>query len=794
MTSGTTRRLTIFAVLLALALLAPGALARPPVPNRDAAESTAGQDISDLATDPTGRFSTAVVVYDAAKGITPGGIGLPGTGGNTPARKDVYACDFGPATQPRAGSGCTGINQAPATGSNGRPQAVDVTTYAGANGLVPVYAIAGPGDTLTYWSHISTTHRWLRAHEGVPVTNVSVSPDGTRVAAGLTPANPATPGKLVLYDADGKLLWDLELRGVDNAAAKPTALAFSRDGSLLVVGTDKGLLFVNPKGAKPASLQGLSPVETAPVRSIVVASDGRAVTVGTTLNLYHILLQNGKPLADAIWNRAMNEGVTSVAMSLDGQRFAAASGNRISFYRATGSILVAEQTPGAHDAGAFVSDVAYDAGGNLLVAVAGDSVLGFGPDRTTPLWTFKATDAANGGLDGPLRKVTLSDGGERIVVAGRTKFMAYTNVVSASAAFGQGGATARPGVATIAAFTVTNTGSLPDNYTFIVRRPVAWSGANPDNLALDPDRSGVANVTIEVPPGTAPGVYPVSVEVRSRALNGVAATATLNVTLPRSVGLSLEGADERITLRQGGDRTVPLTIRNVGNAEGVVNLSVLQSVSGGAAWTARFNREQITVPAGGSADVELLVAAPADAASGVRNILTIRAREGADVEAVRTLIAYIDARFEIDLSATNKSLEFVGGESQFLGVTIRNVGNTEDTYNVTYAISPDIAAGDWKVTLGEDLKVTLGQGASRTLSVPVRPAVAEPRDATLTIRALSQNSVDAVVEEEYSILLSSRPVETTPEEENGIPGPAPLLVLALVGLAALCARRRGGSP
>lgn len=800
MLSGSSRRLTCV-IFLALVLLAPLGASRPPAPNRDAPEGTGGQDITDLGLDASGRFATAVVVYDAAKlNTNPGGI--LGGGSSSTTKRDVYVCDLGPVSQPRAGAGCRGINHGGTNAqANGATQAVDVVSYQGTSGLVSVYVVAGPGEMVSFFAQSSDTARW--SHKlGAPVVNASISPDGSRVVAAVAPTGVNAQGRIVLYDTEGRYRWEYNLTDAQGTPAKPTSLAFSRDGRVLAVGTTRGVLFFDPQGNKPTRLADLGPLDTnaVPVVKVALSRNGDAVVVGTADGLYYAPLVELRPTTGSVWNRGVSGGVTDVAMSLDGKRFAAASGSRITFYRAIGGVLLAEQVPDSHDAGATVADLAYDANGELLLAVAGDTVLGFGPTRHTPLWTFKATEAARGGLDAPLRKVAVSDAGDRIVVAGRTKFMAYTSQASATAAFGSGPApTVLPSTPLQLGFTLTNTGSLPDNYTAVVKRPVGWTGSNPDNVALDPDASAVLNLTVEAPAGTAPGLYPLQVEVRSRVTGGVVANAFINLSLPRSVVLTVETTEDTILLdpASGRERTVPVTIRNNGNAEGVVNVSVEQSVSRGASWPIRLDEQQVRIPAGGEADVEMIVAAPADSASGTRNVVTLVATEGSESRATRVVTAYVDGKFGAELTASNASLEFRPGESRTLTVTLRNTGNTDDTFNVTYALTPNLARDDWKVTLAEDLKVSLAQGASRTISIAIRPGAAEPRDATLTIRAVSQSD-PGNAERTTDVLLTSRPADDEDDAPGGggddkslLPGPALPAVLAALVLAGILLRRGG---
>lgn len=800
MLSGSSRRLTC-AIFIALVLLAPLGASRPPAPNRDAPEGTGGQDITDLGLDASGRFATAVVVFDATKlNTNPGGL-LGGGGSSTSTKRDIYVCDLGPVSQPRAGAGCRGLNHAGTNAqANGLVQAIDVVAYQGTTGLVPVYVVAGPGEMVSFFAQSSDTARW--SHKlGAPVVNASISPDGSRVVAAVSPAGVNAQGRIVVYDTDGRYRWEYNLTDSQGNVAKPTSLAFSRDGRVLAVGTTRGVLFFDPQGARPTKLSDLGPLDTngVPVVKVALSRTGDAVALGTTDGIYFAPLVDLRPTVGAVWNRGVSGGVTDVAMSLDGKRFAAASGSRVTFYRAIGGVLLAEQVPESYDAGAPVADLAYDAAGELLLAVAGDTVLGFGSARHTPLWTFKATEPARGALDAPLRKVALSDAGDRIVVAGRTKLMAYTSQALATAAFGSGPApTVLPSTPLKLGFTLTNTGSLPDNYTAVVKRPVGWTGTNPDNVALDPDASSVLNLTVEAPAGTAPGLYPLQVEVRSRATGGVIANAFINLSLPRSIVLQVETAEETVLLdpASGRERTVPVTIRNNGNAEGLVNVSVRQDVTRGPSWPIRLSEQQVRVPAGGEADVEMIVAAPNEASSGTRNVITIEAREGSQAEATRVLTAYVDAKFGGELTSANSSLEVRPGESRTLSVTLRNTGNTDDTFNVTYTITPALARDDWKVTLAEDLKVSLAQGATRTLSIAIRPGSAEPRDATLALRAVSQSD-PGNAETTVDVLLTLRAADDDAppgggdDEGNPLPGPSVPALLAVLAAAGLLLRRGG---
>ncbi|HET6399169.1 MAG TPA: NEW3 domain-containing protein, partial [Candidatus Thermoplasmatota archaeon] len=616
-----------------LVLLVPSVAAAPPATNLPSAFSLGGQDVSDLAMDPSGQYVAGVVMVDPTR-LVP----LPGQ----TRTDDIYPCHFGPPSSAFTGSGCRspGLQHGTSrrTTQLSARQAVDYTSFF-SGGLVARYAVAGPSDTLSLWSTISDTPEWeIQVPGNQAVVNVSLSPDAGRVLAATVP--PSGAGRILMYNgtasdgATGVLMWDYNFTDT-----RPSSMDYARSGAVAAVGTTVAGATVTPEvfvlkpiTRKPILGQEIHRFSAAgDVNHVLLSASGAALVVGTAQGVHYVPIDTatGKP-ADIRSFTQLPGGAQRVALSLDGERFAAASGSKIHFFRFLGGTLISERVGTEFDAGAPVADLAYDATGDLLVAIAGTRVYGFGETRTTPIWSFDASEGANGGLDGPLRKVVVSDGGERIVVAGKTKLMPYRTLLSATATFVQAQRLeVRPASNVQLSITVTNKGSLPDNYTFGTRFPPGWNGVSPSMVHLNPEESAVVNLSLDVPAGQAPGFYGVEVDVRSEAAQRlgrektIVATPALNLTVPRSIVLNVTTADDRIpSLRQGGEITIPVTVRNRGNAEGVVNLSTTQVLSRGTPWPLRFDAEQVSVPAGGERTVSLIVTAPADAASGDRNDIT----------------------------------------------------------------------------------------------------------------------------------------------------------------------------
>jgi len=295
--------------------------------------------------------------------------------------------------------------------------------------------------------------------------------------------------------------------------------------------------------------------------------------------------------------------------------------------------------------------------------------------------------------------------------------------------------------------------------------------------------------------------------VRSQLLFDQGASKTslagpgVNFTIPRAVVLNVTTSDDRLPpLRVGGDITEPVTIRNLGNAEAVVNLSATQIVSRGAQWPVRFDTDHdIRIAAGGEVTVSMIVSAPSDAASGDRDDITILAREGRPgvdaviSDATKLVTVYVDPHFGSELSSLNASFEFLPGELKQIPVTIQNSGNTEDTYNVTFTITPATFQNDWRVTLDHD-HFTIPRGERRTIILTVRPGVSNPREATLLVKAASKGSGET---ETSTITLSlAGKLPPTTASHNPIPDVAPALAAGIVAVAALVrrGRRPGGRP
>lgn len=818
MIDGSSWRIAVLVVLL----LAPFAAAAPPAPILTTPSPTDGQEITDFAMEPSGQYAAAVVSVDTASV----GSGLPLGTNPTPTKADVYSCDFAPATSPGSAQNClSGRQTYEPTNAQRAIQSIAATSFPLSGGLTARFAVGGPHNVVSFWSSTQPSSPRLSARAVGPggdeaVTDVAITPNGTRVIAATEPALSATggQGKIIVYEATTSLQekWNFTVTDGNGqtGGTRVRAMDHARTGRYLVVGTTPAsgassgaiLFFDASVNARPSPIPGRDSIEGS-VTDLELSDNGNALIVGATSGIYYYELPAGLPDANRLpWGRnPSGSGASAVAISRDGERFAAAFGDTVHFYRHINDSRVAEEIGQGYSTGSPVTDLSYDGKGRLLVAISGTRVFGFAPNVTEPIWSFDATQAQFGGLDGPLKKVEVSEGAERVVVAGKTRVMPYaTRVAATLVSTSDTTMTATPGSTTRLALRATNTGSLEDELYFVVSRPHTgpqpWGGLNPEPVALLPDSSNtqgwsLVNLTIDVPPGHQPGTFPVTIDVRSRALQNASrdtplATLRIDFVIPRSVQLAVDVEAETLSIVKGTQRLLPVTIKNVGNADGVVNLSIDQDTSRGSPWSARLDESQISLAAGSERTLELEINAPADAADGERNALTIVAREGA-YQVTRTLTVFVDPEWGVTLEASNATLEFTARAPQVITLSVHNTGNTADKYNLTHAFEPPVAANDWKVTIAQ-AATDVPAGQRRNVGVTIEPLSAVPRAATLTLRAVSQSLLADAEDTEGVNLLFTEPVEEE-NDESFLPAPSPvLIVLVALAVALLAGRARGG--
>lgn len=777
--------------LFALALVVPGLVALAPVAHAKSPEVVfdapfaLNGDATGLAIDAAGRFAAVVVAVDQ----TSPPIGLPG--GVT--KNDVFAFDltatgllYDAVHRPEVRTG-----QLPAAQSVAFAAAED-------NPSVGRFVVGGPGNTVSRWNTRGETADWEKKAEASGHAKVvAISEDGRRVAAAVNGAT-GVSGRVFVYGDLGNYVWDVNITDATGTVGSPvTAMQFAREGNLLVIGHERGVSFLNPfSPTKPKAADIVTYATNGAVTALDVSRDGSWVVVGTADGSQGFVYYFPSTDRKQPWNRGFSSAISAVALSNDGKFFAAGTrAGDVHFFEQDAALVAKprsdnERIEKFNLAGKSVVRLDYDASGDTLVGATETEVAGFHVSRNSPIWRVTSATLS---LDGPLVGALIGDSGERVLVVSQREVTALRMVSSASVTVPEGLVRqAVPGDTVRFNLLVENTGSTTDTYTFKTSPPPGWTVDAVKPLTLLPDEKTTVQVNVTSPTGSSPGSSITRTTVESRALlaqgkSPVVKSLDLNVTLARIHNVRLESSERSIALDQGQEATYAFTIKNLGNADAVVNLTAAQAPSRGTSWRARFDPDQITVNPGGTATGTLLLTAPQDGADGDSNVVTIRARVGSASVTELTFTARVNPSFDFDVSANETTVFATPGRTSFVKLTIANTGNSDDTVNLT-ATLPESARQEWRATLDRDA-IDVPRGERRTVTLSVRSTARDALEAAVTIVAVSLGSG-----ERQTVVVSLEQATASESDESLwqrlTPAPAPFAFLLVVAALALFARRR----
>lgn len=743
-------------------------------------------DVTGLAMDAAGRFAAVVVAVDQT--ATP--IGLPGT----VSKNDVFAFDLT----------ATGLlydaQHAAAFRTAQLPAGQSVAFGAGISDPgIGRFAVGGPGNTVTLYNTRGETPLWEKKAEATGHAKaIATSSDGGRTAVAIN--NPTgTAGRVFVYDNLGRYVWDFNVTDVTGTSGSPvTVMQIARQGRLLVIGHAEGVTFLDPfSTTKPKGDQVVTYQTNGEVTSIDLSRDGAFVVVGTADGSQGFVYFFPSTDRKQPWNRGFSSAINTVAISNEGSFFAAGTrAGDVHFFEQDASLVAkprsdTEKLEKFNLAGKSVVKLDYDSTGSTLVATTEVEVAGFHLSRNSPIWRVTGASLS---LEDPLVGALVGDGGERVLVVSGREVTALKMASSATVEVPGGLVrSAVPGDTVRFDLVVSNTGSAPDTYTFKTSPPAGWTVDAVKPLTLLPDEKATVQVNVTSPTGSAPGSALTRATVESQALasqgkSPIVKTLDLNVTLARVHNLRIEAGERQISLDQGQEAAFAFTLKNLGNAEALVNLSVTQAPSRGSSWRARFDPDQISVPAGGGAVTgTLLLTAPSDGADGDSNVVTIRARVGSSSVTEHSFTARVNPSFEFALDANETSLVVQSGKSKIVKLTVSNTGNSDDTVNLTLSL-PEAARQNWNVKIDREA-IDVPRGEKRTVTLTVRSTTKDAPEAAVTVVAVSLGSGSR---ESLTISLESAVPDATERTlwQRLTPAPAPLTFLVILAALALVARRR----
>jgi uncharacterized membrane protein len=328
-----------------------------------------------------------------------------------------------------------------------------------------------------------------------------------------------------------------------------------------------------------------------------------------------------------------------------------------------------------------------------------------------------------------------------------------------------------PGATLTYKVTVKNTGNVPDNYSLTTSDNENWVRTiSPTLLTVPAGENRTATLSVTIPSdATHSRRDNVRVVATSQADNAVSASGNCiaHAVIIRKVEISIFPTSA--SGAPGATLTYTVAVKNAGNIFDNYDLTVADNMG----WRTTLSPTSLAMHAGENRTATLSVTIPSDAAHSMRSRISVVATSRLDnaVSASASCEAHATTakRVEISISPSYKSGR--PGETLIYTVTIRNIGQVDDTY----ALSATSAVG-W-TTYIEPASISLVAGASGEvkLSVTIPPDVSEGTSMIINVKATSTTDPAVSAMETCRAIALGR----------GVPLPTPLPVVQLAISAAL---------
>ncbi|HWG91969.1 MAG TPA: CARDB domain-containing protein, partial [Candidatus Thermoplasmatota archaeon] len=332
----------------------------------------------------------------------------------------------------------------------------------------------------------------------------------------------------------------------------------------------------------------------------------------------------------------------------------------------------------------------------------------------------------------------------------------------------------RPGPDATVSLVVRNRGNGPEVLTVKgARVPVGWVGPRaPDRVSVAPGEDVTIPVRFSIPESMENGTYPLELRVVSSDFTETPLAKTVRIL--GTAALELTGGESLVTAANA-NRTLPYTLRNVGNMRFNVTLRAEVPGSGAGSWIATPNPRDVELGPGEAATITLSFLAPAGTPEGryqVRLVAESRPRELGGL-----------ARHDVNVDIRRPDLTVLAvstaeGQGATAGLTLvtatlRNDGDIE-----ARGVSVGLYRGDQRVDNVTLALLAPGQTALATMKLPATEGGA------LSVRVDADGSVDEANEDNNAFALQT---------DARTPGPVLVAAVAALALAALALRGRRGA-
>lgn len=524
-------------------------------------------------------------------------------------------------------------------------------------------------------------------------------------------------------------------------------------------------------------------------RGAAISRDGSVRAIGGSEGRLYVFRSARDLLGSPAVHAMGGIGLGNLSMSEDGARLAASSGNLLSAVDLTG---VSPRTLWNATLGGQNATVpSLDRTGSLIVvgtSGTGGALYGFSDADAIPLWT----------VPGETRGATVDSAGSRVAYAQRAS-VAGTRIPHALTLDLVGGGKVTPQQ------TVTSPGQL--NVAVSLRNDgaalerVVFEDASQDaNVSSDPVvvnvRPGAiipVNLTITVSPGLS---QPRTFNVTARSLSsGLVDNVTISIAPRPTLDVKLFLNETSLLAEPGRPITVFLTVVNNGTGNANVGLRATQTVSTGAPWNMTVSETSFTAIRGTRSSITVIITAPTNVANGTSSEITFTL-EGQDVFDSARLTLRVNPELKLEIRGDPPTRFLTPGQRGSFNVTVTNVGSLPRDVEI-FRVTEQDSGRQWGITMDSPV-VRLLPTSSRVIELEITaPANAQPDEfvgVRITAQTLPEPGVVNDTRVNESVTLFARviaPKITTPTAENdGIPGPAPLALVAVLSLLALLLRRR----